>query len=251
MRENVARRSRAIFAARANRGHNEARPAHSPAVKCRYPEVRHLNPPRGKFPAARRRNVHCQSEPIRRWRFVLQLAAVIFDNLPRSAFTPAMTYASGPNFFLSGQVTSSMARASRPAPASWTKYCRRRTPLAENSTHGRSSRASRPRCKRFPRPFDPQRQPDFARENVHRAEWQHAEPRPRKTIRRVADAVEHFVHRAVTAGGHDQFKAVGHRFRRQPACVTGRRRWPSKRPGKRFHPGDGENAGPCRHALPG
>ena len=88
MRGTVARRWRAVFAARANRGCNEARPASSPAAKRRYPEVRHVNPPREKFPAARRKNVHCQSESIRRWRFVRQPAAVIFGSLPRSAFTP-------------------------------------------------------------------------------------------------------------------------------------------------------------------
>jgi arginase family enzyme len=48
---------------------------------------------------------------------------------------------------------------------------------------------------------------EFARKNIHRAERQHAEPRARKTVRRVAEAVERFVHRAVAAGGDNQIES--------------------------------------------
>ena len=72
--------------------------------------------------------------------------------------------------------------------------------------------------------FDAQGQANFARENIDGAEGQDAEPRPRKTVRCVGEAVENLVLRAIAAGGHNQFKTVRHRFPRQPAGVTGRDR---------------------------
>ena len=91
--------------------------------------------------------------------------------------------------------------------------------------HAREVNARFPAAlQNFPGAFDAERNPEFARKNVHRAERQNAEACARKTIRRVTKAVERFVYRAVAAGGDDQIESFTHGLRREPARVAGSRR---------------------------
>ena len=76
----------------------------------------------------------------------------------------------------------------------------------------------------FPGAFDAQGNFEFPRKHVHRAQRQHAQARPRETLRGVTDAIEHLIDRAVAARGHHEFEPVGHRLRRQPPGIVRRGR---------------------------
>jgi hypothetical protein len=67
----------------------------------------------------------------------------------------------------------------------------------------------------------PGRAATFARKNVHRAERQDAQPRPGESLGRVPDAVKDFIHGAIATRRHDEFKTIGHGFRRQPPRFAG------------------------------
>ncbi len=61
----------------------------------------------------------------------------------------------------------------------------------------------------------------LAGEYIDRAERQHTQARALETVRRVADAVKHFIERAVAPGGDDDFKALADGFGGKPARIPG------------------------------
>ena len=65
------------------------------------------------------------------------------------------------------------------------------------------------------------RQPELAREDVDRAERQHAEARPVQPLCLVSDAIDDFVHRAVAARRDDDLESLAHRFRRERTAAAG------------------------------
>jgi hypothetical protein len=71
----------------------------------------------------------------------------------------------------------------------------------------------------FPGLFDAQRDFQFPRKNIDRPQRQNSQAHFGEPLG-VANAVEHFIHRAVTAGRRNGIEPIANRFRRKTARIT-------------------------------
>src|SRR6185369_4208685 len=76
-----------------------------------------------------------------------------------------------------------------------------------------------------PRAVQVQRHADFTRKDVDGAERKDPPPRASKTLRLVADPIEHLVQSAIASGGDNDLKALAHRFRGERASTALRCGW--------------------------
>ena len=70
-----------------------------------------------------------------------------------------------------------------------------------------------------------ERQTKLAREDVDGAQRQHTQANAQQILRVFGDAIEHFVYRAVSAGGDDDLKILARRFGGQGSGRAGGGRW--------------------------